>query len=130
MLRLDDQHEPAPVATRADERSPTEWTDAVRSFALETSDEPVELCGVTKVDGGPGAGPVLMIPAAISHTEEMVRGVDRWYVDFDRCMPYFAASYGCGICIAACPWSTPGEAPRLAEIMSRRREGPSAGNQQ
>lgn len=60
-------------------------------------------------------------PDAIRHEEQLVRGVERWYIDFDRCMPYFADSYGCGICIAACPWSTPGEAPRLAQIMSRRR---------
>ena len=63
-------------------------------------------------------------PDAIAHEERLVRGHERWYVDFDRCMPYFAASYGCGICIAVCPWSTPGEAPRLAEIMTRKRERP------
>lgn len=71
-------------------------------------------------------------PDAIDHTEQVVRGTERWYVDFDKCMPYFAASYGCGICIAACPWSAPGEAPRLAEIMTRRRvaRARSAGDEQ
>ncbi|MDG2111481.1 MAG: 4Fe-4S dicluster domain-containing protein, partial [Actinomycetota bacterium] len=69
-------------------------------------------------------------PAAISHTEQIVRGVEKWYVDFDLCLPYFADSYGCGICIAACPWSTPGEAPRLAEIMTRRQARDSTRNEQ
>ena len=61
-------------------------------------------------------------PDAISHEEQPVRGVEKWYVDFDKCMPYFAASYGCGICIAACPWSTPGESKRLADVMTRKRD--------
>ncbi|MEQ8697068.1 MAG: 4Fe-4S dicluster domain-containing protein [Bauldia litoralis] len=60
-------------------------------------------------------------PAAITPDRKTVRGVQKWYVDFDRCMPYFAANYGCGICIAVCPWSRPGTAPRLAERMLQRR---------
>ena len=44
----------------------------------------------------------------------MVRGTEKWYVDFDRCLPYFSKTYGCGICIAICPWSRPGVAPTLA----------------
>ena len=35
-------------------------------------------------------------------------------------MPYFADTHGCGICIAVCPWSRPGVAPKLAEKMTRR----------
>ncbi len=60
-------------------------------------------------------------PAAITPAKQTVRGVQKWYVDFDKCMPYFAANYGCGICIAVCPWSRPGTAPRLAERMAQRR---------
>ena len=60
-------------------------------------------------------------PDAISPDKRMVRGVTKWAVDFDRCLPYFALSYGCGICIAVCPWSTPGEAPRLAANMARKQ---------
>jgi len=60
-------------------------------------------------------------PDAIHREKVLVRGVERWYVDFDLCMPYFAATHGCGICIAVCPWSKPGTAPRLAEKMTRRR---------
>ena len=61
-------------------------------------------------------------PDAISPDKRLVRGVTKWAVDFDRCLPYFAESYGCGICIAVCPWSTPGAAPRLAENMLRKQE--------
>jgi epoxyqueuosine reductase QueG len=60
-------------------------------------------------------------PAAIADTKAWVRGVEKWYVDFDKCMPYFADTWGCGICIAVCPWSKPGTAPRLAEKMLKRR---------
>jgi epoxyqueuosine reductase QueG len=60
-------------------------------------------------------------PAAIADRKQWVRGAEKWYVDFDKCMPYFAENYGCGICIAVCPWSKPGTAPRLAEKMFSRR---------
>ena len=61
-------------------------------------------------------------PDAIAPDRRLVRGVTKWAVDFDRCLPYFAESYGCGICIAVCPWSKSGEAPRLADNMTRKRE--------
>jgi epoxyqueuosine reductase QueG len=60
-------------------------------------------------------------PAAIADAKQWVRGAEKWYVDFDKCMPYFASTWGCGICIAVCPWSKPGTAPRLAEKMLKRR---------
>jgi len=60
-------------------------------------------------------------PDAIFREKQTVRGRTKWYVDFDLCMPYFAENYGCGICIAVCPWSKPGTAPRLAEKMMLRR---------
>ncbi len=66
-------------------------------------------------------------PAAIADAKQWVRGAEKWYVDFDKCMPYFADNYGCGICIAVCPWSKPGTAPRLAEKMTRRRQQQTAG---
>jgi ferredoxin len=69
-------------------------------------------------------------PDAIAPDKRLVRGVTKWAVDFDRCLPYFALSYGCGICIAVCPWSTPGASPRLAANMERkqrRRLGSSRG---
>ena len=61
-------------------------------------------------------------PDAIAPAKQMVRGVEKWYVDFDRCIGYFNESNGCGICIAVCPWSLPGVAPKLAEKLTRRRE--------
>ncbi len=60
-------------------------------------------------------------PDAISDLKQLVRGVEKWYVDFDKCIPYFNETYGCGICIAVCPWSAPGRAPKLAERWTVRR---------
>lgn len=62
-------------------------------------------------------------PQAIFETKQMVRGETKWYVDFDKCIPYFGETYGCGICIAVCPWSREGIAPRLAEKMRARQFG-------
>ena len=60
-------------------------------------------------------------PDAITPEKQFVRGVEKWYVDFDKCIPYFGETLGCGICIARCPWSKPGTAPKLADKMSARR---------
>jgi epoxyqueuosine reductase QueG len=60
-------------------------------------------------------------PDAIAPDKRLVRGTVKWAVDFDRCLPYFASSFGCGICIAVCPWSKPDAAPRLADNMARKR---------
>lgn len=65
-------------------------------------------------------------PHAISPTKQMVRGVQKWTVDFDACIPYFAATFGCGICIHACPWSEPGRGFVLSERLLTRRERRSA----
>lgn len=61
-------------------------------------------------------------PDAIFEEKQWVRGDRKWYVDFDKCIPYFAESRGCGICIAVCPWSRPGIADRLVVKMARLRE--------
>ncbi|MGB0385352.1 MAG: 4Fe-4S dicluster domain-containing protein [Ardenticatenaceae bacterium] len=60
-------------------------------------------------------------PNAIFKEKQTVRGEVKWYVDFDTCIPYFNETQGCGICIAVCPWSRPGVAPKLANKMLRRR---------
>jgi ferredoxin len=59
-------------------------------------------------------------PGAISEHKQMVRGVERWYVDFDKCIPFFAESASCGICIAECPWTRPNVRPKLLATMARR----------
>jgi len=59
-------------------------------------------------------------PVAIAPDKQTVRGVEKWFVDFDRCIPFFAESSGCAICIAVCPWSLPGVGTNLAEKLARR----------
>jgi epoxyqueuosine reductase len=59
-------------------------------------------------------------PGAISPQKQMVRGVERWYVNFDRCIPYFSEAASCGICIAECPWTRPSIRPKLLTTMDRR----------
>ena len=59
-------------------------------------------------------------PGAITEHKQMVRGVERWYVDFDKCIPFFAESASCGICIAECPWTRPNARPKLLATMARR----------
>lgn len=61
-------------------------------------------------------------PDAIGEQKQLVRGDEKWYVDFDRCIPYFAETKGCAICIARCPWSRPGVADNLVVKMARRAE--------
>jgi epoxyqueuosine reductase len=59
-------------------------------------------------------------PGAIIEHKQMVRGVERWYVNFDKCIPYFAETASCGICIAVCPWTRPSVRPKLLATMARR----------
>lgn len=59
-------------------------------------------------------------PLAISPEKKTVRGVPKWSVSFDRCIPFFNETHGCAICIAACPWSRPGVGETLAAKLARR----------
>lgn len=59
-------------------------------------------------------------PGAISEQKQMVRGVERWYVDFDKCIPAFTELSGSSICIAECPWTRPSIRPKLLVTMARR----------
>jgi epoxyqueuosine reductase QueG len=59
-------------------------------------------------------------PDAILADKTMVRGETKWYVDFDKCIPFFNENFGCGICIAICPWSIPGRGPRIVDQLMRR----------
>jgi Pyruvate/2-oxoacid:ferredoxin oxidoreductase delta subunit len=58
---------------------------------------------------------------AIADEKQLVRGTEKWYVDFDRCVPYFVLAQGCGICLEVCPWSEPGRGPALSEKLLARR---------
>ena len=65
-------------------------------------------------------------PGAIFDEKKWVRGEYRWYVDFDRCAPYFAITQGCAICIEVCPWSEPGRGPMLSQKLLAKRPGDKA----
>lgn len=60
-------------------------------------------------------------PEAITNEKQLVRGETKWYVDFDKCVPYFAKTLGCGICIEVCPWSRPGKGPSLTKTLLAKR---------
>jgi len=61
-------------------------------------------------------------PEALSAQKQTVRGTLKWYVDFDKCLPFFNEHQGCAICIAVCPWSRPDVGVSLAAKLARRRE--------
>ena len=60
-------------------------------------------------------------PDAIFDAKQTVRGARKWYVDFDKCVPYFTKTYGCGICLEVCPWSEPGRGSWLSETLLSKR---------
>ena len=62
-------------------------------------------------------------PDAIFAAKQTVRGIQKWYVDFDRCLPYFNETAGCAICLTACPWSRPGVADKLLVKLAKSRSG-------
>lgn len=64
---------------------------------------------------------------AILPEKQTVRGDHKWYVDFDRCLPFFNETHGCAICIAVCPWSRPGVGETLAAKLLRRQQRLAAG---
>ncbi|MFT5656420.1 MAG: epoxyqueuosine reductase, partial [Arenicella sp.] len=59
-------------------------------------------------------------PVAITPEKQTVRGEQKWYVEFDKCIPFFAETSGCAICIAVCPWSMPGVGENLVVKLARR----------
>lgn len=60
-------------------------------------------------------------PDAISNEKQLVRGVNKWYVDFDKCIPYFGEALGCAMCLAICPWSRPGNSANLIDKLRRHK---------
>lgn len=61
-------------------------------------------------------------PDAITPHKHMVRGERKWYVNFDKCLPFFNENMGCAICLAICPWSRPGVPENLIRKMARKRD--------
>jgi epoxyqueuosine reductase len=82
--------------------------DAPESFGSEEFCENCQIC----VNACP--------PDAISNAKQLVRGDKKWYVDFDKCIPYFVDNLVCGICLAVCPWSRPGIGEKLLKKMASR----------
>ena len=65
-------------------------------------------------------------PGAIFEQKQVVRGETKWYVDFDKCIPYFTKTYGCAICIEVCPWSEADQGQWLYDkLMAKRRKSQS-----
>lgn len=62
-------------------------------------------------------------PGAIFDTKQTVRGIEKWYVDFDKCVPYFSKTYGCGYCLEVCPWAEAEKAPWLSDKLLSKRNG-------
>ena len=67
-------------------------------------------------------------PSAINDEKQWVRGEHRWYVNFDKCVPYFSATYGCAICIEVCPWSEPDRGFKLSETLLAKRNKKQPGS--
>jgi epoxyqueuosine reductase len=61
-------------------------------------------------------------PAAILDEKVLVRGELRWYVDFDKCLPYFNENLGCALCLAVCPFSRPEVGENLVTKLRRRSD--------
>lgn len=66
-------------------------------------------------------------PEALFSEKKTVRGAQKWYVDFDKCLPFFNQTHGCAVCIAVCPWSRPGVGLNLAAKLARRAKRSSDG---
>jgi epoxyqueuosine reductase QueG len=58
---------------------------------------------------------------AIADQKRLVRGENKWYVDFDKCVPYFTKTLGCGICIEVCPWTRPDRGESLSQKLLAKR---------
>jgi ferredoxin len=58
---------------------------------------------------------------AIPEQRVTVRGSYRFIVDTTACLPYFAQTDGCGICIAVCPYNRP-TAPAAAKFADQVRD--------
>jgi Pyruvate/2-oxoacid:ferredoxin oxidoreductase delta subunit len=90
---------------------------------LPLSDDEPEDIGVEELCAGCQRCTLDCPADAITDKKQLVRGTHKWYVDFDKCIPYFVKTHGCAICIEVCPWSVPGRGPSLSEKLLARRRG-------
>lgn len=67
--------------------------------------------------------------AALDLHVNLISGMDGplRYVDFERCVPYFAETGGCAICIEVCPWSEPGRGPAISQAALAKRSRETRG---
>ena len=65
-------------------------------------------------------------PDAIFNEKQWVRGVKKWYVDFDKCIYYFTHTHGCAVCLEVCPWSEPGRGEALSKKLLAKRKAKAA----
>ena len=54
--------------------------------------------------------------------KQWVRGRMKWYIDFDKCVPYFNDVHGCGRCLVVCPWSQPGVAENFIVKLAKHKD--------
>jgi len=59
-------------------------------------------------------------PGAINDVKKLVRGEEKFYVDFDKCFPYMTDNYGCGICLKVCPWSNENIVEKVFQKQQKR----------
>ena len=61
-------------------------------------------------------------PGAIADEKQLVRGKRKWYIDFDKCIPYFGETLGCALCLSRCPWSRTGNAEKIIQQLAKRKK--------
>ncbi len=80
------------------------------------------MLALTPPDRAGMASAVTIVVSTCRHIafKQIVRSIEKWYVDFDKCPSFFKQSHGCAICVAVCPWSRPGVGHSLVSKLARR----------
>lgn len=85
------------------------------------ADKPIDI-GVDEFCGTCDLCTKFCPPGAIFTENQLARGEMKWFVDFDKCIPFFNDNDGCAICISACPWARSGLALGIVQKMLRKKE--------